>query len=213
MNMLRILFAAVFAVLAASSLMAQNVKKADDNSWLSLNGTVVATDKAGFEMDYGSGFIKVQMNNWQWYDPNHPIQVGDNIRVNGIVDNDQGEKPIIEASSIYIKDLNTYVFKKEAGDIFQPAIDQEGVFQLQGVIVDTDNRRFTMNLGSRKVIIDTTELPYNPLDDKGYQQLKVGDTVQVTGELKKDNTPFKTNVITANVVTTLLEDKGKVIGN
>lgn len=213
MHILRMLFMAALIVLPASFLMAQDVKKTEENSWISLNGTVVAKDKTGFEIDYGSGLIRVQMNNWQWYNADHPIQLGDNVRVNGLVEDDQGEKPIVEADSIFIKDLNTYIFREGANDIFQPAIDQERVFQLQGTIVGTNNRRFTMNLGSRKVIIDTTELPYNPLDDKGYQQLKVGDTVQVTGELKKDNAPFNTNAVMANTVTTLLEDERKVIGN
>ena len=204
MNILRLLYVTVFIFLPAFSLMAQDLQKEEDNSRLSLSGTVVDKDKTGFELDYGSGFVWVQMNDWKWYKADHPIELGDKVRVNGIIGDDQEKKPIIVADNVYVKDLNTYFFTQGGSDIFQPAIEQDRVFQLSGIIVSIDNRQFTMNLGSRKVLIDTSELPYNPLDNKGYQQLKVGDSVYVTGELKKDNSPFNSSLIIAGTVTTAL---------
>ncbi len=212
MNILRIFYVAVLISLPAFSLMAENLPKEEDNSWISLQGTVVKTDKTGFELDYGSGFVWVQMNDWKWYNTNHPIEEGDKVRVNGVVEDNQ-DKIIVVADNIYVRDLNTYFFTEGGDDIFQPAIEQERVFQLSGIIVSTDNRRFTMNLGSRKVIVDTGNLPYNPVDDKGYQQLKVGDTVYVTGELKKDNSPFNSNFIMADTVTTALAREKAIIEN
>ncbi|MGB3222393.1 MAG: OB-fold nucleic acid binding domain-containing protein [Desulforhopalus sp.] len=204
MNILRTLCMTVLIFLPVFSLMAQNLEKKDDNSWISIQGTVVETATTGFELDYGSGFVWVQMNDWKWYKADHPIELGDKVRVNGRVEDDQRKKSIVVADNIYVEDLNTYFFSEDGDDIFQPAVEQDRVFQLSGIVVSIDNRRFTMNLGSRKVIIDTTELPYNPLDEKGYQQLKVGDSVYVTGELKKDNSPFDSNFIMASTVTTAL---------
>lgn len=206
MHMLRMLFMAALVILPASSLVAQDPKKAEENSWISLNGTVTATDDSGFELDYGSGVVRIQMRDWRWYKADRPIQAGDDVQVNGIVEDDQGEKQNIVAESVYAKDLNTYFFTQGKRGLFQPAIQQDRVFQLKGTITSTEDRQFTMNLGSRRVIIDTSELSDNPLDDKGYQQLKVGDTVQVTGELSEGNAPLDNNKITANVVTTLLAE-------
>lgn len=213
MNIVRMLCMAVLLFLPAFSLLAQDLQKKEDNSWISLQGTVVETATTGFELDYGSGVVWVQMDDWKWYKADDPIEVGDTIRVNGRVEDDQEKKTIIIADNIYVKDLNTYIYIEGGDEIFQPAIEQDKVFQLSGIIVSIDNRRFTMNLGSRQVIIDTTELPYNPLDKKGYQQLKVGDSVYVTGELQKNNSPLDSNFIMASTVTTALASEKAFIEN
>jgi hypothetical protein len=63
----------------------------------------------------------------------------------------------------------------------------------------------------KKIKVDTTQMFYNPLDDKGLQKLKVGDLVQVTRKL--DVNLFAKNEIVAEHVTTLIRDteKNKII--
>lgn len=55
--------------------------------------------------------------------------------------------------------------------------------------------------------VDTINMPYNPLDDKGYQKIKVGDFVQITGKLDVDF--FEKMEIMAETVTTLFKDVAK----
>ena len=41
-----------------------------------------------------------------------------------------------------------------------------------------------MDTGVKKIKVDTIQMFYNPLDDKGLQKLKVGDLVQVNGKTR-----------------------------
>ncbi len=55
------------------------------------------------------------------------------------------------------------------------------------VILDTvikiSGREFTIDNGSREIKVDIINMPYNPLDDKSYQKIKVDDFVQITDSI------------------------------
>lgn len=79
--------------------------------------------------------------------------------------------------------------------------------QLRGRVTGVDGRKFTSDIGKRRMKIDTIELFYNPLDDEACQKIKVGDYVQVTGKLTSID--MKKADIMAETVTTLIKDKNK----
>ena len=83
--------------------------------------------------------------------------------------------------------------------------------KLRGTIVAIDGRKCTIDTGKRKVEIDTIEMFYNPLDDKGYQKIKIGDYVQVTGKLTSND--MKKADLIAETITTLTKDKNKPIND
>ncbi|MGB3212513.1 MAG: hypothetical protein WBB19_17565 [Desulforhopalus sp.] len=211
MNILRFFLISMFTFLLTSTVMAKDPYKAANNSWISLNGTVVASSPTAFELDYGTGTVIVEMDGWSWYSGTHSIMEGDQVTVHGRVDDDLYEMTSIEADSVYVKGLNTYFYANsldEEDRVPQTAIlHPDTGLQLQGTITSKSGREFTINTGSREVKIDTINMLYNPLDDKGYQKLKIGDFVQVTGKLDVDF--FEKTEIMADTVTTLFKDTKK----
>lgn len=211
MNILRSILITLIAFLLTSPVMAKDPYKAANNSWITLNGIVVTSSPKAFELDYGTGIITVEMDGWSWYSGAHSIIEGDRVTVHGRVDDDLYEIASIEADTVYVKNLNTYFYANslDEEDMVSPTtmLHPDTEFQLQGTITKKSGREFTINTGSIEVKIDTISMPYNPLDDKGFQKLKVGDFVQVTGKLDVDF--FEKTEIMAETVTTLFKDTTK----
>ena len=211
MTIARLIILYAITILMASTVAAKDPYTARNNSWISLNGTVAAATPSSFELDYGSGLVRVEMDGWDWYATSHPILEGDRVTVYGRVDDDLYEMATIEASSVYVKDLNTYFYANDVDeeDVTLPS-DSVGLnagLHIQGTVVDINGREFILDTGSKKIRIDTLEMPYNPLDQKGYQRLKKGDFVKVTGDLDVDF--FERVEIMADTVTTLFKDTTK----
>jgi len=207
MKYLGILVLIASALMFSAPLWAEKAATEQDNGWISLEGTVVAKDATGFELDYGQGTVQVSMENWKWDRSVHPLTIGSEVRVIGRSASTDTGTTHLKAESVYMKKFNTYLYAREGDEVFQPAIIDDRVFQLQGRITSIQGREFTMRVGLEKVAVDTSAMPYNPLDDKGYQQLEVGETVQVTGRLTTEL--FKEGGgIKARTVTTLRREEG-----
>ncbi len=94
----------------ASSAIAQDPQKMENNSWISLSGTVVEASPERFELDYGKGIVTVEMDGWGWYSRASTIMEDDKVTVHGRVDDDFHEMTSIEASSVYVEGMNTYFY-------------------------------------------------------------------------------------------------------
>ena len=184
----------IATLLAASPAMAQESPYLKpDGTWISLSGTVTETMDESFILDYGRGAITVEMDGWQWYDDHGSILDNDRVTVYGIVDDDTFETATIEASSVYVQDLGTYFYANPADEetfrIIDPAptvLIIPGDLTVTGTITGVEGREFTIDSGLQQITVETIELPYNPLDDKGFQQLDLGDTVTVTGNMQSN---------------------------
>jgi hypothetical protein len=53
-------------------------------------------------------------------------------------------------------------------------------------VTDVDDEEFTLNTGTRSIRVEVDEMPYNPLDDEGYQKIELGDRVSVSGVIDDD---------------------------
>jgi len=95
-------------------LAAEESSLVTDNSWISLSGTVVDAGARTFELDYGDGLVVVEMDDWDWYGEAFSIMEGDQVTVYGMVDDDLYETTSIEASSVYVKNLNTHFYASDA---------------------------------------------------------------------------------------------------
>lgn len=199
--------------LSVAPLMAQDPYKADNNSWISLSGTVVSAEFDTFELDYGDGLVTVEMDDWDWYNEAYPILEGYYVVVHGMVDDDLYETTTIEANSVYVENLNTHFYANAADEedvtLVNSVYTDAGLI-LRGEVTNVNGREFTIDTGSRSMIIDTDEMVYNPLDEKGYQQIDVGDFVEVTGSLDVD--VFEKTEVKAERVITLIEDATKKSG-
>lgn len=162
-----------------------------DDTWINLSGTAVETGPSSFILDYGQGTITVEMDDWSWYEKDgYGLVEGDKITVYGKVDDGLAESNTIEASSVYVESLGTYFYADSADEeelnysVVTPIV--AGYTVLTGTVTSTSKTEFTIDTDTQKMTIDTLTLGYNPLDQKGYQQVNEGDLATVTGDMERD---------------------------
>ncbi|MFL1465719.1 NirD/YgiW/YdeI family stress tolerance protein [Marinobacter sp. HN1S83] len=179
-----------------------------DGSWITLSGTVTSTAADNFTLDYGSGLVTVEMDDWDWYEEDGEVLSGDKVTVYGEVDDDTFENTKIEASSVYVENLGTYFFASAADEESFSDLDvaptvpiDVGDLILTGTVDSVDGREFTIDSASQAMKVDTALMPYNPMDDEGYQKINEGDLVTVTGNI--DYGTFENQELMAETVVTL----------
>jgi uncharacterized protein YdeI (BOF family) len=181
-----------------------------DRSWVSVSGEATDVRDDRFALDYGEGEIRVDMEGSSWYDENHDRLDGDRVVVYGEIDNDLFETTTIDANSVYVEGMNTYVY---AGDDDRLAsFDYWGSYDpneigdatIRGTVTETGVNEFTVNTGARELTVDTLELRYDPMDYRGYQRVMEGDRVIVTGEM--DRGFWDERELSADAIVTLDDD-------
>lgn len=207
---------AVGLALAAVPTLAEAEKPyaVADRSWISLTGSVAATTAERFTLDYGEGLIQVEMDDWDWYDEARRVVPGDRVTVYGRVDDSLYEKRTIEADSVYVFDRNTFYYANDA--------DEEGDYQfsfpmvtvpdgswvsVSGKVQEVAGRELVLDTGLGTMRVDTILMPYNPLDDVGFQKIDEGDRISVTGTLDLDF--FEKREIQADSIVSLTRDASK----
>lgn len=181
-------------------------------SWITLSGTVTQTLPETFILDYGKASVTVDVSDWDWYRENNEFIANDKVTVFGKVDDETYEAAVIDAQSIYVEDLGTYFYSETVDEDKVPSDFAKapktpitvGDITITGTITSIEGRTFTIDSGTRLVTVDTAELPYNPLDDRGFQQLAIGDTVAVAGNIDSDI--FHQEKLVAETIVSL--DKG-----
>ena len=205
MNNARILTFASLTLFALPAV-AINPYALEDDSWISINGEVTSVTADAFELDYGDGQITVEMDDGDRDADGYKLMMGDEVRVSGMIDDDFYDLTTIEASSVYVKNIDTYFYASAMDEedigysIISPSVTDTVV---QGTItsVDANGEQFTLDSGLQELTVEVDELTYNPLDNEGFQQLDVGDRVSVQGSIDHDF--FEGRVFEANYVTTL----------
>lgn len=200
---------------ASPVALGQAIEDKPDGSWVSLSGVVAEASADAFTLDYGDGMVAVEMDDWDWYGDAYGIIDGDRVIVYGRVDQNTFATDTVEAGSVYVQDLNTYFYANDMdeedlsyGFTTSPVLVTS--IDYTGTVTDVDDREFTLDTGRRQITVDTAEMFYNPLDDKGYQKIGEGDFVRVTGELNADL--FDDQELEADSVISLVKDKTKNAG-
>ena len=179
--------AAVVSLLAASGL-AQDPATLGNGDAITLSGTILSTTPDSFRLDYGKGIVTVEMDDMDWYQEGRKLIVNDRVTVYGRLDKDAYEKKKIEAGSVYVENLGTYFHASDADEedlslwtVGRPVT--VGAMEVAGMVSSIDGRQLKLSSGFG---VDTSQLTYNPLDDKGYQQIDVGDRIKASGRLSND---------------------------
>lgn len=183
-----------------------------DETWISMSGTAVDVQPASFTLDYGEGTVLVEMDDWDWYGDTAGILDGDKVTVYGKIDDDFYETTSIEASSVYVESVGTYFYASAADEEYADDYDYwvssapivVGQTVVRGTVTSVTGREFTIDAGLQTITVDTIGMPYNPMDDKGYQQIDVGDYVSVSGDMDYDF--WDERELMADSVITLLDD-------
>ncbi|MDX1630768.1 MAG: hypothetical protein R3234_02815 [Thermoanaerobaculia bacterium] len=188
-NILAVLLA--LGALLAAPTTAEDPYTEPDDTWISISGTVDEVNPDTFLLDYGDGLITVEMDDGDRDADAYKLLEGDEVTVNGMIDDDFFETTTIEASSVYVDKLNTYFYASVVDEedafvtITTPIVP--GALTIQGTVTEiAGEEEFVVDTGLRRVLVETDALGYDPLDDEGYQRIEVGDEVSVTGEIDVD---------------------------
>lgn len=198
--------------LVAGPVSAQNPYVFPDDSWISISGTVASPTADSFSLDYGDGVITVEMDDWSTYGDVYSLLDGDAVTVYGRIDDDLYDLRTIEASSVYVEDLNSYFYASASDEddavtwtlpwtVVSPVVVAQTTLRGSVTEISPDMGEFTLAVGDVEMEVETERMSYNPLDDTGYQQVDVGDRVSVTGEI--DNDFLEGQVFDAETIITL----------
>jgi hypothetical protein len=89
--------------------------------------------------------------------------------------------------------------------------DDGTLVSFMGTVTRINNaREFTIRSGKRPILVDTDEMPYNPLDNQGDQRIEIGERVRVVGTLDRDF--FERDEIKAAAIMTLWPTKSSGAG-
>lgn len=162
-----------------------------NGTWISISGTVKGVTPNTFTLDYGKGVVTVEMDDGDRDADAYKLLEGDKVTVNGRIDDDLFETTTIEASSVYVEKLGTYFYASpvDEEDMFfytvtTPVVVAETI--VRGTVTEVNAQEFVIDTGLRKLRVEVENMPYNPLDDEGYQKIRVGDYVKVTGKMDHD---------------------------
>lgn len=204
--------ASVFVAAPAITSAAESPYLQPDDSWVTLSGTVTSATADTFTLDYGTGLVTVEMDDWDWFEEQGELLPGDSVTVYGEVDDDTYESASIEANSVYVDELGTYFYASSADEEGLEGIDlaptvpvAEGNLVVTGTITSVKGREFSIDSGAQEMKVDTALMDHDPTDDEGFQQVDEGDTVTVAGDIEFDT--FEKSEIMADSVVTLFDDE------
>jgi len=132
----------------------------------------------------------VEMDDWDQDADAFVLDEGEKVRVIGRIDDDFFEARTLEAASVFVERHQTYHFVSSADEedslfsLFGPV--QAGSVTVQGRVTAIEGDELVIDTGARSLRVETEEMPTNPLDDEGVQQIEIGSLISVTGTLDHD---------------------------
>ncbi len=205
----RMALGGLLLMFGASAAAEKNPYAKPDDSWISLKGTVENVTADSFTLDYGKGIITVEMDDGDRDGDAYKLLKGDKVTVAGLIDDDFFEMKKIEAGSVHVHKLDTtfYASAMDEEDNVVTVISAVDVpaTLVQGTVTDVDAQKdeFTLGVGDRKFTVEVDTMPYDPLDDEGYQKISEGDRVSVTAYMYYDLLTGRT--LAANSIVTLFD--------
>ncbi len=171
-----------------------------NGEFITISGKVSNVKADSFNLKTEGRTIFVEMDDYDWDADGYKLVNGDRVVVTGRIDHDFLERKKIEAGSVYVKGINTYFFAssddEEGPGNYSTYLypDYSGLkmlpenthAHLSGTVTKINGRKFTLDTGLRKVVVDTSNLIYNPLDNVGYTQVDKGDFVSVSGSVDEN---------------------------
>lgn len=205
MTLKNVLMTAAGAAASMSLAAAQSPFLEDEGSLVSLTGTVNSVDDDSFEIDYGTGVVEVEFEDAGLFDdPAEVLYPGDRVTVYGMTDDDFLEGRVIEASTVFLTGGSAvYTGDDEISSAYlTPAWEENQqdttTMTFEGEVTDIKRREFTLTSNGIEYNVDTSDMRYNPLDERGRQKIEEGDRVNVVGEL--DDNLFDDAEISATMI-------------
>jgi len=189
-NVLWLIGAGALALGARAVADEPNPYAMEDESWITISGVVQDVQRDRFTLDFGDSVITVEMDDGDRDADAYKLVTGDKVTVAGRIDDDFYELAKIEASSVFVQDLGTTFFASpvdtESAEGWAAAVTipvDVADTVVRGTVTAVGIDTFKLDSGVRELTVDVSDMPYDPLDDQGYQRIGIGDRVQVTGEI------------------------------
>ena len=184
MKIPHLMSALTFSVIlvASNSLVAASPYTQSNGSAIELSGLVTKAAASYFNLDYGPGTIKVELDDYDSYKEGNNIVVGDRVVVNGRVDADPGKTRSIEASKVYIPAIDLEVRASSVDEedtntkLFTETLEDGIEVNLNGIITGIDKKIVTIQSSKGRV-----DIHFGKLFKQKKTTLKVGQAVKVTG--------------------------------
>lgn len=201
-------FAAACLAVGAGAAEKPNPYAKPDESWISLSGTVRGVTADAFTLDYGDGWITVEMDDGDRDADAYSLLAGDKVVVSGMIDDDFFQTTTIEARSVYVEKLGTWFYAsaadEEEPDFLHATPVVPSAVTVQGTVtsVRPKAKEFTVDTGLRELTVSVEGMAYDPLDDDGYQKIRTDDVVRVQGRM--DRNLFDGRQLVAGSVTKVI---------
>ena len=183
---------AAFALLSAGPLLAVSPYTLPNNSWIELDGRVTAVTDHSFTLDYGKGAIRVEIDDYDWFDEAYNVLKNDRVKVRGKIDADPNQERSIEAETVRLKDegvtLQASADDEEdlVVDFIPPNPVQSASLEIRGTVESFQNGFMIVKTATDTHRVDLKESSL--LSTKGKpvsHDLRAGDFVSIVGKLHK----------------------------
>lgn len=198
-------------LMLAAPLAIANPRDLPDGTWISLGGTVESTSPEAFNLDYGTGTVLVEMDDWDSFPEGQALVEGDAVTVYGRVDDNLFESAKIEAASVYVENIGSYYVagsrdEEDAALWFDLATPlRPAAVLVRGTVTETGDDSLTVGRGAQRILVDTSQLADDPLDDRYWRRVEAGDLVRVRGIMTSDF--LADGKLVAGSIVTLLPDE------
>jgi uncharacterized protein YdeI (BOF family) len=163
-----------------------------DGAPVVLSGLVGSADPNAFVLSYAGGAVTVEVDDWDRFHEGGLLQGGEYVTVFGRLDADLLEQRKLEAESVYVHGRNTFYHadgadEEAARTVLPPARSTGGApavgtyLELAGRVAEVDGRAFRLDAAGQQLSVDTAGMSYDPMDEIGYQRIRIGDRVRVGG--------------------------------
>lgn len=170
----------------------QVLPNVSDNAPVVLSGTVGDIREDEFDLNYSDKKVTVELERFGWGGQETDFLVrGEPVTVTGYLDEDLFEGREIKAYTVRLEDSDVYYYTTldyPTYNMFDVDYDPEsGAFaSIRGTITARTGDVVTIENDTRDMLVDVSDLSYDPFDDEGRQKLDMNDDVYVYGNIDDD---------------------------
>ena len=183
---------AALTLFSAGPLLTASPYTQANNSWIELDGRVTSVDTRSFILDYGKGTIRVEIDDYDWFEEAYNVLENDRVKVRGKVDADPNQERSIEAETVRLKDHGVTLQanaddEEDLTENFVPPLPvQTASVEIRGTVESFQNGIMLVKTedGMHRVDLKKSSL-YSTQGKKISHTLRTGDFISVVGKEDK----------------------------
>ncbi len=202
------------------------LRSAPEGSFITLTGRVVEAHPDGFVLDYGTGNVTVQMNDWDWYERDYRSLEGQRVTVQGRIDDNWTTRRSIDAQTVLASHTNRLYYAPIPGraatiqsyEMLVPIADANTRIIGTVASIDPREREIWLESGGVEFAVNTDKLDFDPFSPRAPLRLNVGDRVIVGGNLLSPDPRGRTSAdrrheLDATSLVLLTSDRKRIDAN